>query len=139
MGYNRFTIIGNLTRDPELSYTPSNTAICKLGLASNRKFKRSDGEQGEETLFIDATAFGKQAEVLNQYLTKGRKVFIEGRIKLDQWTDKEGNKRSKHCVVVESFEFIDGQREEREPATTGATTRTPPADDGEAFDDSIPF
>ncbi len=108
--YNKILLMGNLTRDPELSYLPSNTPVVEFGLAVNRRYRRQDGEQGEETLFIDCKSFGRQAEVINQYLSKGRGVFVEGRLQLDQWEDKQsGQKRSKHRVVVENFQFLDGR------------------------------
>ncbi len=106
---NRVLLMGNLTRDPELRYLPSNTAVVSLGLAINRRWRNQQGEQQEETTFVDCEAFGKTAELLNQYLTKGRPVFIEGRLRLDQWQDKEGNSRSRLKVVVENFQFIDSR------------------------------
>lgn len=113
---NRVMLMGNLTRDPELRYLPNgNTAVAALGLAINRKWKDKAGAAQEEVTFIDCEAFGRTAEVLNQYLKKGRPVYIEGRLKLDQWTDKEGQKRSKLKVVVEIFEFIDSGKKD-EPA-----------------------
>ena len=105
--YNKVLLMGNLTRDPELRYTPNNTAVLKLGLATNRRWRNQQGEQQEEVTFVDCTAFGRTAEVMNQYLRKGRPVFIEGRLKLDQWQDKEGNNRSRLEVVIESFQFVD--------------------------------
>lgn len=105
--FNKVYLMGNLTRDPQLSYLPSNTPVVELGIATNRRFKRQDGEQGEETLFIDCRAFGRTAEVINQYTAKGRPIFIEGRLQLDRWQDKEGNQRSKHRVFIENFQFID--------------------------------
>ncbi|MDX1564499.1 MAG: single-stranded DNA-binding protein [Phycisphaeraceae bacterium] len=107
--FNRVVLMGNLTRDPKLSYLPSNTPVVEIGLAVNRKFKRQDGQQKEETLFIDCNAFGRTAEVINQYLKKGRPILIEGRLKLDRWNDKEGNPRSKHNVVIENFQFVDSR------------------------------
>ncbi len=108
--YNKILLMGNLTRDPQLSYLPSNTPVVEFGLAVNRRFRRQDGEQGEETLFIDCRAFGRTAELLNQYTAKGRPLFIEGRLQLDQWEDKQsGQKRSKHRVFVENFQFIDSR------------------------------
>lgn len=110
---NKVMLMGNLTRDPELRYTQNNTPIANLGLAVNRRWKNQAGEQQEETTFIDCDAWGRTAEVLNQYLKKGRPVYLEGRLKLDQWQDQQGNNRSKLKVVVESFQFIDsGQRED---------------------------
>ena len=111
---NKVMLMGNLTRDPELRYTPSGTAVASFGLAVNRKWRSKDGQDREETLFVDVTAFARQAEVMSEYLSKGRPVFIEGRLKLDKWQDKEtGANRSKHTVVVDNFQFIgsksDGQ------------------------------
>ncbi|MFP4144052.1 MAG: single-stranded DNA-binding protein [Phycisphaeraceae bacterium] len=104
---NKVMLMGNLTRDPELRYTSNNTPVANLGLAVNRRWRNQQGEQQEETTFIDLEAWGRTAEVLNQYLRKGRPIYVEGRLKLDQWQDREGNNRSKLRVVVESFEFLD--------------------------------
>jgi single-strand DNA-binding protein len=117
---NRVLLMGNLTRDPELRYLPSQMPVVSLGLAINRRWKNQQGEQQEETVFIDCDAFGRPAEVINQYLKKGRPIFIEGRLRLDQWTDKEGNKRSKLKVVVENFQFVDGRGEGGGGAPGGA-------------------
>lgn len=107
--FNKVMLMGNLTRDIELRHTGNNLAIAKIGLAVNRRWKTPEGEQREETTFVDCEAFGRTAEVMSQYLAKGRPVFIEGRLKLDQWEDKEGQKRSKLVVVVEAFQFIDSK------------------------------
>jgi single-strand DNA-binding protein len=104
---NKVLLMGNLTRDPELRYLPSGMAVVNLGLAVNRRWKNQQGEQQEETTFVDLEAYGKPAETMNQFLKKGRPVFIEGRLRLDQWQDKEGNPRSKLKVVVDTFQFID--------------------------------
>jgi single-strand DNA-binding protein len=109
MNLNKVTLAGRITRDIELRYLPSGMAVAAFGLAINRKWKNQQGEQQEETTFVDLEAFGKPAETMNQYLRKGSGVFIEGRLKLDQWGDKDGNKRQKMKVVVESFQFIDGK------------------------------
>ena len=106
---NRVMLMGNLTRDPELRFTPNNTAVCQIALAINHRWKDQSGEQKEEVTYIDCEAWGKTADVINQYLRKGRPVFIEGRLKLDQWQDKEGNNRSKLKVVVENFQFVDSK------------------------------
>jgi single-strand DNA-binding protein len=103
---NKVMLIGNLTRDPDLKYTPGNQAVCEIGLAVNRKYRTKEGEDREETTFVDCEAWGKQAEVLKQYMTKGKPLFIEGRLKLDTWEDKDGGKRSKMRVVIENFQFI---------------------------------
>ncbi len=99
--FNRIILVGNLTRDPQLSYTPANLAVCKFGIATNHKWK-----EREETCFVDCTVFGKAAETFNQYMTKGRSVLVEGRLQFQQWTTPEGDKRSKHAVVVENFTFL---------------------------------
>lgn len=108
---NRVLLIGNLTRDPELRYTPGGSAVCEFGLAMNRSWKGQDGAKQEETTFVDITAWGKTAELANQFLNKGRRVFIEGRLKYDQWTSQEGQKRSKLTVVAESLQFLDSRGE----------------------------
>lgn len=108
--FNKILLMGNLTRDPQLSYLPSNTPVVEFGLAVNRRFRRQDGEQGEETLFVDCRAFGRTAEVINQYFHKGEPIFVEGRLQLDQWEDKQsGQKRSKHRVFCENFQFVGGR------------------------------
>ena len=108
---NIVILIGNLTRDPQLKYLPSQTAVADFGLAVNRRFKNAAGEDKEEVMFVDCSAFGKTGEVINQYFRKGKQIFIEGRLKLDTWDDKQtGQKRSKHAIVVENFQFV-GPRE----------------------------
>lgn len=107
MSVNKVMLLGNLTRDPELRQTPKGMAICKLSVAMNRQYKTQDGERREEVTFVDVDAFGQQAEVLAKYLSKGRQVFIEGRLKLDKWDDKNtGEKRSRLGVILESFSFV---------------------------------
>lgn len=110
---NRVMLMGNLTRDPELKTTTSNKSVCQIGLAINHQWKSESGEKKEEVTFIDCEAWGRTAEVINEHLRKGRPIYIEGRLKLDQWQDKDGGKRSKLKVVIESFEFIDGKRDEQ--------------------------
>ncbi len=105
---NKVLLMGNLTRDPQLSYLPSQTPVVEFGLAINRKWTGQDGRAGEETCFVDCRAFGRQAETINKYLTKGRPVFIEGRLTFDQWTAQDGSKRSKHRITVENFQFLGG-------------------------------
>ncbi len=107
--FNKVIIVGNLTRDLELRYAPSGTAIGNTGIASTRKFKGGDGQMKEEVLFVDITFFGRTAEVANQYLRKGSKVLVEGRLKLDNWTDQNGGKRSKHSVTVENMTMLDSK------------------------------
>lgn len=131
---NKVLLMGNLTRDPELRFTSGNTAVGAISLAVNRRWKNQAGEQQEEVTFVDCEAWGKTAEVLNQYLKKGAPVFVEGRLKLDQWQDKEGQKRSRLKVVIENFQFLsDGNRQalapERGPipASTRPGVRDPQA------------
>ena len=108
---NRVMLMGNLTRDPEIKYTPKGTAIANFGIAINRVFTPEGGEKREEVTFIDLEAWGRTAEVIGEYFKKGKPIFIDGRLKLDQWDDKTtGKKMSKLRVVVESFEFL-GSRE----------------------------
>ncbi len=109
--FNKVILAGNLTRDPELRYTSKGTAIAKIGLAINRTWKNEAGETKEEVTFVDVDAFGRTAEVIGQYLKKGRPILVEGRLKLDQWDDKQsGQKRSRLGVVMESFQFMDSGR-----------------------------
>jgi single-strand DNA-binding protein len=106
--YNKVILMGNLTRDPEVKYTSGGTAIAKIGMAINRTWTNKEGQKQEETTFVDVDAFGRQAEVIGQYLKKGRPVMVEGRLKLDQWDDKQtGQKRSKLGVTLEGFQFLD--------------------------------
>src|SRR5438067_9994889 len=107
--FNKIILVGNLTRDPQLKYLPSQMAVVDFGLAVNHKFKTKTGEDHEEVLFIDCSCFGKGAEIINQYCTKGKQLLVEGRLKYDTWEDKQGGgKRSKHSVVVEQFQFLGG-------------------------------
>lgn len=108
--YNKVLLMGNLTRDVEVRHLPnSNQAVANIGLAVNRRFRTGDGENREEVTFIDCEAWGRTGETMAQYLRKGRPVFIEGRLKLDQWQDRDGNNRSKLKVVVENFQFVDSR------------------------------
>lgn len=108
--HNRVSLIGNLTRDPQIKHLPSNTTVADFGLAMNRRYKTQAGEEKEEVCFIDCSAFGKQADVIAQYCRKGKQLFIEGRLKYDVWDDKAGTgKRSKISVIVENFQFLGGR------------------------------
>lgn len=104
--YNRIILVGNLTRDPQLSYTPSQTAACEFGIATNHKWRDKEGNNHEDVCFVDCNVYGRGAEVFAQYMKKGNPVLVEGRLKLDQWTSKEGEKKSKHRVQVENFTFL---------------------------------
>lgn len=104
--FNKVILLGNLTRDPELRYLPSNTPVCEFGLAVNHRWRDREGNQREEVCFVDVSAFGRSGETINQYMSKGRPILIEGRLKLDTWTSKDGSKRSRHGVIVENFTFV---------------------------------
>jgi single-strand DNA-binding protein len=139
--FNKVLLIGNLTRDPQLSYTPNQTAVVEFGLAVNRRWKGQDGENKEETCFVDCQAFGRTAENINKYLTKGRPLFVEGRLTFNSWTAQDGTKRSKHRVTVENFQFLGS------PTGGGATVqeageKSPATEEGggnTAGTDDIPF
>jgi single-strand DNA-binding protein len=147
---NRVLLIGNLTRDPEVRYTPKGTAVADIGIAVNRVYSGDDGERKEEVTFVDVTLWGRQAEVAQEYLKKGRQVFIEGRLQLDTWDDKQtGQKRSRLRVVAENMQML-GSRADSETGSpaAGAQRRTsppppqrqPPKDpDLDAEPDDIPF
>lgn len=109
--FNKVILMGNLTRDPELKYLPSNTAVCEFGLAVNRTWRDANGQQQEDTCFVDCACFGRAAETLNQYMSKGKPLLIDGRLKYDSWTAQDGTKRSKLRVVVENFQFVGGRGE----------------------------
>ena len=141
---NKVLLMGNLTRDPELRVTPKGTPICQFSLAINREFKAESGEKREEVIYVDVEAWGKQGETIAKFVTKGRPLYVEGRLRLDQWEDKNTKeKRSRMKVVLEQFQFLgDGRnsgadtqggasRSERAPATSPV-----PADDDP---NSVPF
>jgi len=153
--FNKVFLMGNLTRDPEMRYTQTGTAIVKFGLAVNRKYRnRNSQELTEETTFVDVEGWGNQAETFNKYMNKGRPVFVEGRLRLDSWDGKDGQKRSRLVVVMENFQFLGagagagagaGPRSPA-PSRSGGSVQAgqvaergdgPPADDYD-FDD-IPF
>ena len=106
--YNKVILVGRLTRDPQLSYLPSKTPVCEIGLAVNNRWRDREGQTREDVCFIDCRCYGRQAETLNQYLSKGRQLLVEGRLELDQWETPEGQKRSRHRVFVQTFQFLDG-------------------------------
>ena len=148
--FNKVILAGNLTRDPELRYTPKGTAIARIGLAVNRTWKSETGEMKEEVTFVDVDAFGKTAETIGQYLKKGRPILIEGRLRYDTWEDKQsGQKKSKLSVVLENFQFLDsgGGRGEGaaeaprpRPASGSAPAAAEPAEgDGPPEGDDVPF
>ena len=108
--FNKVLLMGNLTRDPQLRYLPSQTPVVEFGLATNRRWRTPQGEDREEVTFVECSCFGKMAETINQYCQKGKPIFIEGRLKFDSWEDKQGGgKRSKLSVVIEGFQFVGGR------------------------------
>jgi len=147
--FNKVLLIGNLTRDPQLTYLPSQTAVVDFGLAVNRRWKSREGEDRDETCFIDCRAFGKTAENINKYLSKGRPLFIEGRLTFDSWTAQDGTRRSKHRITVENFQFLGSAPTNRSgdsPSASGANQTTRSYDETESQaeragtgEDDIPF
>lgn len=107
--FNKVIMIGNLTRDVELRYLPSGNAVATIGLASNRRYKKQDGTQGEEVCFVDVKLFGRTAEVANQYLRKGSKILIDGKLTFESWVDQMGAKKSRHVITAESMQMLDGR------------------------------
>ena len=154
--YNRVLLIGNLTRDPQLRYTNSGTAVAQLGVAVNRKFRNREDQWQEEVTFVDIECWGRTAENCNEYLSKGRSVFIEGRLKLDQWQDRQtGQNRQKLVVVADRVQFLGGgrgggggggggdpggggERRESKAPTQNEDPGTKP-DAFDAGDDQVPF
>ena len=147
---NKVLIIGNLTRQPEVKYTPSGTMLAEIGVAVNRTYSGGDGQKKEDVTFVDVTFWGRQAEVAQQYLTKGRQIFVEGRLRLDTWDDKQtGQKRSKLRVVAESMQMLGAPATQQQKPTAPPPTAQPkptprpvPAQrdpDLDAEPDDIPF
>lgn len=148
--YNKCLLIGNLTRDPELRVTPKGTAICQFGLAINRQFKDEGGQTRDDTTFVDCEAWAKTGENISKFFTKGKPIFVEGRLKMDSWEDKtSGQKRSKMKVVVEQFQFVGGKNDGATSAGSGygapgassSASNTPPVQThgGAADLDEVPF
>ena len=136
--FNKILLMGNLTRDPQLSYTPNQTPVVDFGLATNRRWTGQDGSQREETCFVDCQAFGRQAENINKYLSKGRLAFVEGRLTFDTWTAQDGTKRSRHKVTVENIQFMPrtgaaGGNQAAQSASTGSEVKQ------QTSEDDIPF
>jgi single-strand DNA-binding protein len=150
--FNKVILLGNLTRDPEVRYTPKGTAVTELGMAVNRVYTAENGEKREETTFVDVTLWGRTAEIAGEYLKKGRPVFIEGRLQLDTWDDKtSGQKRSKLKVVGEGLQLIGsrpggsggggggGEDEASSAPRSSRSTPPPKAAPSAPDDDEIPF
>lgn len=144
---NKVMLMGNLTRDPELRYTPKGTAVAEISLAINRVWQNEQNQKQEETTFVDVTLWGRQAELVQQYVTKGQPLYVEGRLTIDTWDDKDtGKKRSRMKVTGESIQFLGskseqaiGQQSQRQrPQQSQRPASPPPADDNDE-DDDIPF
>lgn len=135
---NKVILIGNLTKDVELRYSTGGSAIGKLGLATNRKWKdKNSGETKDEAMFIDVTVFGRSAEIANQYLRKGSKILVEGRLQLERWVDNNGQNRSKHSVVAEQLQFLDSKDDNQSSSNQGYNeNRGNGSYGGQAYDDS---
>jgi single-strand DNA-binding protein len=149
---NKVLLMGNLTRDPEVRYTPKGTAVAELGIAVNRTYSGENGEKREEVTFVDVTVWGRTAENAGEYLKKGRPVFIEGRLQLDSWEDKtSGQKRNKLKVVADNVQFLgsrgggtggpdEGEEAPRSrPSGSGRSSAPPRSAPAEPDDDEIPF
>ena len=133
-GYNKVLLLGNLTRDPQLSYTPNQTAVVDFGVATNRRWTGQDGSQREETCFVDCRAFGRTAENINKFFSKGKPIFLEGRLTYDAWTAQDGSKKSKLRVTVENFQFLPGTGGPGGGPGAGAPAEPPE----QAFDEAGP-
>lgn len=140
MNFNKCILGGYLTRDPQLSFTPAQKPVVDFGMAINRNWKGQDGEKREETCFVDCRAFGKTAETINQYMTKGSPILLEGRLHFSSW-EKDGRKHSKLRVTVDNFQFLgDGEKREQAPQQAPAPQAESFSDFGSPEDDgSIPF
>ena len=148
--FNKVILLGNLTRDPEIRYTPKGSAVTDLGLAVNRNYTTDSGEKREEVTFVDVVLWGRLAEIAGEYLKKGRPVLIEGRLQMDSWDDKQsGQKRTKMRVVGDTMQLIGsrppgaggGEPEEMGSRSSNARTAAPPPKSApaEPDDDEIPF
>lgn len=136
---NKVTLIGNLTRDPELRYTPKGAAVLETGIAVNRKWKDDSGATREEVTFIDVTFWGKTGETIHKWCKKGHPIYIEGRLQLDTWDDKtSGQKRSKLRVIGEEFQFLNPGTGASQKAPQTPPTNPTPAE-GPPVEDDIPF
>jgi len=145
---NKVLLIGNLTRDPEVRMMSSGRPVCNFGLALNRNYKDAEGNKKEEVTFVDVECFGPRAEAVGRFFSKGRPIFVEGRLKLDQWETKEGDKRSAIRVVLDNFEFVDAGKTDGPTATdqsarpVTSTEKPKPQESfsGDAgFDGDVPF
>tara|TARA_B100001248_G_scaffold193813_1_gene148765 strand:+ start:283 stop:756 length:474 start_codon:yes stop_codon:yes gene_type:complete len=153
---NKVLLIGNLTRDPDVKMLSNGRPVCNFGLALNRNYKDAEGNRKEEVTFVDVECYGPRAEAVGRFFTKGRSIFVEGRLKLDQWESKEGEKRSAIRVVLDNFEFVDSKLEasgisERQPVIdaspktesandlTSSVSKNPSPKSDPDLDEDVPF
>jgi len=140
---NKVLLLGNVTRDPEVRYTPKGSAVCDLGVAVNRAYTTDSGEKREEVTFVDVTLWGRTAEVASEYLKKGRPVFVEGRLQMDTWDDKQtGQKRTRLRVVAENMQLLGGRSSGATEAAGETRPTSPPpkkSAPSEPDEDEIPF
>ncbi len=149
---NKVLLIGNLTRDPDVRMMSNGRPVCNFGIALNRSYKDSEGNRKDETTFVDVECFGPRAEAVGRFFTKGRAIFVEGRLKLDQWESKEGEKRSAIRVVLDNFEFVDSKQDSttnqsrniQSTSSSADITQSPANQDSqlnqeEDLDDDVPF
>jgi single-strand DNA-binding protein len=141
MSFNKVILVGNLGRDPELRYTPQGTPVCSFTLATNEKRKDRSGESQDITTWFRITMWGRQAEAASQYLTKGRPIYVEGRLRVEEWTDRDGRQRYTLEVHATDMQFIGGRSEEGSPRSQRTETNNTPEDVEEPHmsDDDIPF
>jgi len=139
MSFNKITLVGNLGRDPELRYTPQGTPVCTFSMATNERRKDKTGEMQDHTTWFRVTLWGRQAETASQYLTKGRPIYIEGRLRVDEWTDRDGKARYTLEVHATDMQFIGGARSEEAPMERAAAAGAPAAEQADLADDDIPF
>jgi single-strand DNA-binding protein len=142
MSFNKITIVGNLGRDPELRYTPQGTPVCSFTVATNERRKDRAGEMQDSTTWFRVTLWGRQAETASQYLTKGRPIYVEGRLRVEEWTDRDGKQRYTLEVHATDMQFIGGGRADEAAAGGGAPARAssaPEQPDADLSDDDIPF
>jgi len=134
MDFNRIIIVGRLTKDPVLSYTPNSQPVCEFGIATNRKWVGQDGTKQEEVLYADCVCYGKRAPAIREYCSKGDPLLVEGRLKLDTWQAQDGTNRSKHRVIVENFQFMGSPKDNPQGQSQESQQAKPGVDE-----DDIPF
>lgn len=139
MSFNKIILVGNLGRDPELRYTPQGTPVCSFSMATNERRKDKTGEMQDQTTWFRVTLWGRQAETASQYLTKGRPVYIEGRLRVEEWTDRDGKPRHTLEVHATEMQFIGGRGGEEPQMERAASAGASASDVGEPADDDIPF